>query len=86
MNKEATENHTISCEALTQADMARTEVAMCFNLSSMSEATGMIPTVPLDEADVEGYEALFYRPQQEADNARKADSPQEQQSRSEYTH
>ncbi len=86
MNDETSETQAISCESLTKADMARTEVTMCFNLSSLSEATGMIPTPPLDDADVEGYEALFYRPQQEADNARKADSPQEQQARSGYTH
>lgn len=73
MNDNASETQTISCDALTKADMARTEVAMCFNLSSASEATGMIATPPLDDADLEGYGSLFYRPQQEADNARKAD-------------
>ena len=72
---------TKDCASLDQADMARTEDSLCFNLASTTESTGMIPTPPLTDAEVEGYESLFYRPQQEADNARKADSPQEQKNK-----
>lgn len=81
MNDHRYETQSFSCDALTRADMARTEVAMCYILSSASEATGMIATPPLTDADLEGYEALFYRTQQEANNAREASSPQEQKRR-----
>ena len=81
MNDMRDETQSFSCDALTRADMARTEAAMCANLSSASESTGMIATPPLSDADLEGYETLFYRTQLEANNAREADSPEEQKRR-----
>ncbi len=81
MDNKTPDNKAKDCSSLSRADMASTEDAMCFNLASTTETTGMIPTPPLTDAEVEGYEALFYRPQQEADNARKSDSPQEQENK-----
>lgn len=80
-NKTPEKNKSVGCNGLNKDSMASTEDAICFNLASTTETTGMIPTPPLTDAEVEGYEALFYRPQQEADNARKSDSPQEQKNK-----
>lgn len=81
MSQQPDNKKSKSCASLSQADMANTEDALCFNLASTTETTGMIPTPPLTDAEVEGYESLFYRPQQEADNARKSDSPEEQKNK-----
>lgn len=49
---------------------------------SATECTGMIPTPPLNDEQVEGYLDIFHVPQQKAQDALKADNPEEQKLRS----
>jgi hypothetical protein len=49
---------------------------------STTECTGMIPTPPLSDEQVDGYLDLFHVPQQKAESAMKADTPEEQEKRS----
>lgn len=52
------------------------------NIASVSDYTGTIPTPPLTDEEVEGYSDIYFVPQQKAENAKKADSPKQQELRS----
>lgn len=52
------------------------------NIASVTDYTGTIPTPPLSEEEVEGYSDIYFVPQQQAENAKKADSPKQQEQRS----
>ena len=40
------------------------------DIASSTECTGMVPSPPLDEAEVEGYADIYSVPQKQAENAR----------------
>jgi hypothetical protein len=55
---------------------------IAIDVASMTECTGMIPTPPLTDDEVNGYSGIFHMPQQKAETAQKADSPAEQEKNS----
>lgn len=52
------------------------------NIGSQNDCTGMIPTVPLDEAQCDGYADIYSVPQQIGTAATKSKDAQDQQSKS----
>jgi hypothetical protein len=52
------------------------------NIGSQSECTGSVPTVPLDEAQQEGYSDVFSVPQQIGTSATKSKNAKEQERKS----
>mgnify|MGYP000303690649 CR=1 FL=1 len=52
------------------------------NITSATDCTGMIPTPPLTDEEVNGYADIYTVPQQNAYNAQNADSTSQQSRRS----
>lgn len=52
------------------------------NVVSSGDCTGKIARPPLTDGDLDGYLDLFHVPQQKAESAMEADSPEEQEKRS----
>lgn len=52
------------------------------DIASTTDCTGMIPTPPLNEYEVDNYADIYSVPQQSAVNAQKADSTSQQRKRS----
>jgi hypothetical protein len=52
------------------------------NIGSQSDCTGMIPTVPLDEAQQDGYSDIYPVQQQIGTAARNSNTPEEQKRKS----
>lgn len=48
------------------------------DIASTTECTGMIPTPPLSEEEVENYADIYSMPQKSAFNAKKANTPSQQ--------
>jgi hypothetical protein len=52
------------------------------NIYSQTDCTGMIPTPPLDDAQVDGYHDIYSVPQQNATGARKFENAKDQKKNS----
>lgn len=65
-----------------ETDAQYAEDGISMDVVSSTEMTGMVPTPPLDDSEVEGYRSLFPVRQQAATDARKAGSPEEQERQS----